>query len=156
MTNTQLRTRVGLFWVFAHFAILSTIIICFFLQGFEFDEMTTLLAVIIPMFAGTTTIIVRYFATHASDTDAGTSINLPYIVLTTALPVLFTITILATIILRARNQAFATFDQCKLFLTAIEAVYVVYTSVLLAPLFNAKPEDFRQAAREPAPGADHT
>jgi hypothetical protein len=51
---------------------------------------------------------------------------------------------LATIILRARNQAFATFDQCKLFLTAVEALYVVYTSTLLAPLFNARPEDLRK------------
>jgi lysylphosphatidylglycerol synthetase-like protein (DUF2156 family) len=144
MTDTTLRTRVGLFWVFAHFAIITTIIICFFLKGFEFDEMTTLLAVIIPMFAGTTTVIVRYFTQHAQETQQGTNVNTPYIVLTSALPILFTITILATIILRARNQAFATFDQCKLFLTAVEALYVVYTSTLLAPLFNARPEDLRK------------
>jgi lysylphosphatidylglycerol synthetase-like protein (DUF2156 family) len=143
MTDTTLRTRTGLFWVFAHFAIIITIIICFFLKGFEFDELTTLLAVIIPMFAGTTTVIVRYFTQHAHDAPQGATVNTPYVILTTALPLLFTLTIFATIILRARNQAFATFDQCKLFLTAVEALYVVYTSTLLAPLFNAKPEDLR-------------
>jgi lysylphosphatidylglycerol synthetase-like protein (DUF2156 family) len=79
MTDTTLRTRVGLFWVFAHFAIITAIIICFFLKGFEFDEMTTLLAVIIPMFAGTTTVIVRYFTQHAQETLQGSNVNTPYI-----------------------------------------------------------------------------
>jgi lysylphosphatidylglycerol synthetase-like protein (DUF2156 family) len=151
MTNSQLRTRIGLFWVFAHFVILSVVIICFFLGGFEFDEMTTLLAVIVPMFAGTTTVIVRYFAAHAHDTAKGARVNLPYVVLTVTLPILFTLTILSTVILRARNQAFANFDQCKLFLTAVEAIYVVYTSALLAPLFHAKPEEMRQQAAQKPP-----
>jgi lysylphosphatidylglycerol synthetase-like protein (DUF2156 family) len=151
MTDTTLRTRAGLFWVFAHFAIITTIIVCFFLKGFEFDEMTTLLAVIVPMFAGTTTVIVRYFTQHAQDAPQGAIINTPYIVLTSALLLLFTLTIFATIILRARNQAFATFDQCKLFLTAVEAFYVVYTSTLLAPLFNVRPEDLRKQQQQAVP-----
>jgi lysylphosphatidylglycerol synthetase-like protein (DUF2156 family) len=150
MTDVQLRTRIGLFWIFAHFAIISMVIACFFLHGFEFDEMTTLLAVIVPMFAGTTTVILRYFTAHAQDAMSGAQVNAPYIIVTVTLPLLFSITILATVILRARNLAFDTFDECKLFLTATEAVYVVYTSIVLAPLFKAKPEDLSRHSESSA------
>jgi len=144
MTDAQLRTRIGLFWVFAHFGVILTIIGCFFLRGFEFDQLTTLLAIVVPMFAGVTTVIIRYFAQHRHAHPKGKPVNAAFVTLTWMLPVLFVLLILATIILRATNRAFDDFDQAKLFLTALEALYVTYTGYLLAPLFGVTPEAMRQ------------
>ncbi|HTD83290.1 MAG TPA: hypothetical protein VK648_05800 [Gemmatimonadaceae bacterium] len=145
MTDAELRTRIGLFWVITHFAIIATIIVCFFLGGYEFPDMTTLLAIVVPMFAGITTVVIRYFAQHRHDAPRGKRVNAAYVTLTWLLPVLFSMTIALTIILRALNRAFEDFDQAKLFLTALEALYVTYTGYLLAPLFGVEPDALRSA-----------
>jgi Na+/proline symporter len=105
--------------------------------------MTTLLAVVIPMFAGTSTVIVRYFAQHRHDSPKGKRVNVAFATLTWLLPVVFTFTILLTIVLRATNRAFDDFDQAKLFLAGLEALFVAYIAYVLAPLFDADPATLR-------------
>ena len=51
MTEVQLKSRVGLFLIISHFSIILFIVILYLFNGFLFEEMTTAIALIIPMFS---------------------------------------------------------------------------------------------------------
>jgi hypothetical protein len=148
MTDAQVRTGVGLFWIAAHLIVLATILVCYSMGGFEFDQMTTLLAVVIPMFAGVTLVVVRFVARHRYDLRRGRRVSGMYAALVWIFPVAFTIVVLWVVIGRATNRVFETFDQAKLFLGILEALFVTYVANLLAPLFGATPDEM-QAQRNP-------
>jgi lysylphosphatidylglycerol synthetase-like protein (DUF2156 family) len=144
ITDAQLRTRIGLFWVAAHVAVVLTILGCYSFGGFEFDELTTLLAVVVPLFAGVTLVVVRFFTQHRHSLAQGRPVSVPYVTLVWLFAVAFAVTVLWAIIGRATNRVFATFDQAKIFLASLEGLYVVYVTNLLAPLFGVKPEEMAQ------------
>jgi Na+/H+-translocating membrane pyrophosphatase len=151
MRDIELRTFVGIFWVATQFLTLIVIVTCFFLHGFEFDEFTTLLSIVIPMFAGVTTMIVKYFAKHRHSVARGRSLSSGYVILTWLLPSVFSILVIVTIIARATNRAFDNFEQAKLFLTTLESVYVGYIGYLFAPLF----EGLSKAPAKAEKGVEH-
>ena len=144
ITDAQLRTHIGLFWIVAQLAVLATIFVCYSLGGFEFDELTTLLAVVLPLFAGVSTVVVRFFAQNRHSIARGRPVAGTFVALVWLFAVAFALTVVWVIVGRATNRLFDTFDQAKLFLAGLEVVYVVYVAQLLAPLFGVKPEEMRQ------------
>ncbi|HEX8152909.1 MAG TPA: hypothetical protein VF698_07285 [Thermoanaerobaculia bacterium] len=152
ITDAQLRSHIGLFWVGAQLAVLGTIFVCYQLGGFEFDELTTLLAVVLPLFAGVSIVVVRFFAQNRHSIARGQPVTGTYVALVWLFAVALAVTVVWVIVGRATNRVFDTFDQAKLFLAGLEVVYVVYIAQLLAPLFGVKPEEMRQ--REPRTGGE--
>src|SRR5438105_4331354 len=98
MRDSQLRTSIGLFWVIAHIGVVLTICICFASGGFEFEDASTLLAIVLPMFSGISTVIVKYFAKHRHGVPKGHALAAAYVILTYLLPVVFTGLIIGIII----------------------------------------------------------
>jgi hypothetical protein len=90
MTESKTRTALGLFLVISHFAVLLLIITLHFLGGFKFDEMTTAVAIITPMFASFTTVIVNQVITERSGVAAASeNVSAPFVFLSFFFPVLF-------------------------------------------------------------------
>jgi len=137
MTDNRLRTSIGLFWVASQLLVFLVLGICRLLGGFEGDDVKDLVEIILPMFSGVGTVIIRYFTKHRHDSDAGETLNFPYVVLAWGLPCTFAILIVAAIVLRALNRMFDDLDELKFVLATLQTVYVGYIAVLLAPLFGA-------------------
>lgn len=136
MTDARLRTAVGLFWVASQLVVFLVIGVARMMGGFEPEDVKGLVEITLPMFSGLGTVVIRYFARHRHDTAAGELLNLPYVVLTWGLPLLFSMLVIGAIILRALNLAFDDIEELKFTLATLQTIYVGYIAILLAPLFE--------------------
>jgi hypothetical protein len=137
MTESKTRTALGLFLVISHFAVLLLIITLHFLGGFKFDEMTTAVAIITPMFASFTTVIVSQVITERSQVAAASeNVSAPFVFLSFFFPVLFVGYLVAVILLRAFNLAIENFEHFKGLLALGETAFAVYIGQFIKGLFK--------------------
>ncbi len=140
MTERGLKNRVGLFLIAVHLFIIVLVLVCFAVGGFDFDEMTTVLAVIVPMFAGYSTAVIshivneRFVLKDTSKPVSGMFASLAFV-----LPTLFAMLIVAAILLQARGLTFADFEQFKKSVILIESLFAVYIGRLIFSMFE-RPE----------------
>jgi hypothetical protein len=59
MTRARIRDGVAVLFIISHFLLIVLIGIFYVLRGFTFEEATTAIAIVTPVFAGHTTLIVR-------------------------------------------------------------------------------------------------
>jgi hypothetical protein len=137
MTESKTRTALGLFLVVSHFAVLLLIITLHFFGGCKFDEMTTAIAIITPMLASFTTVIVNQVITERSlVADASENVSTPFVFLSFFFPVLFVGYLVAVILLRAFNLAIENFEHFKGLLALGETAFAVYIGQFIRSLFK--------------------
>jgi len=137
MTEQSLKYTAGLLLIASHLGLLIYTIILFFQNGFNMEELTTVMAIITPVFAGYTTSIVAFIIKNAkSGVDTTQIVNWPYIVLTLTLPIIL-LTLLATAIsLKAHNHVFQNFEDFKRFLLLGESLFASYVGMFIYSLFE--------------------
>ncbi|SRR6266404_2893941 len=136
MTESKTRTALGLFLVVSHFAVLLLTITLHFYGGFTFDEMTTAVAIITPMFASFTTVVVSHVIAERSEVRASGKVSGAFAFLSFFFPVLFVGFLVAVILLRAFNLAIENFEHFKVLLALGETAFAVYIGQFIRSLFK--------------------
>lgn len=137
MTEGNLKYTVGIFLIASHIGLICYAMALFFQNGYNMDELTTVMAVVTPVFAGYTTSIIAFIIKNSKATqDTTVLVNLPYIILTLALPALLVGVIAIAIGLKAHNQAFANFEDFKRFLLLVESLFAAYVGMFVYSLFE--------------------
>jgi hypothetical protein len=154
MSEEQLRVRLGLFLVTTHFVAIILLIVMYFAGGFLFDEMTTAVGLIAPLFAGYTTLIVKYIiGTRHDPGTTTTAVSPAFRYLSIMITAVFVMSIVGLILLKAFNVAFSDFDQFKTLLGIVEAAFAVYMGLIVAELFRPSGPQSQTHSLEPRPTA---
>ena len=139
MDFVRLKRAITILMIVSHLLTFFWLLFLYFLGGFAFDDLTTSIALLTPLFAGFTTIIVKdAIAEAAPDAAATESRQLPWNFgfLVLAFCGSFAAYLLLIVTLKGFNVGFSTFDQFKLFLGVGETVFGVYVGYLMPTLFT--------------------
>ena len=114
MTENSLREKLGILLVILHFGILALVFVTFLRGGFRFDEFTTSVAIIVPMFAGyTTAIIVYYSRNRFKINDESQEITAIYAIMSAAFPLILFVALSTSVLLFATSEVFKNFEEFK-------------------------------------------
>ncbi len=137
MTENALRRLIGIVLIVLHFGILGLLFTLYLLSGFRFDEFTTSVAIIMPMFSGYTVAIVIHFSRNRYvSNDTSERVTTLFSLLSLAFPLLFAFAISVSILLFAYGRSFANFEQFKGMLTLLEAAFAAYIASFIYTLFE--------------------
>ena len=137
MTEIDLKNRIGLFIIIFHFLSIILILILYLLNGFLFDEMTTTIALVIPMFSiYTTTIIKRIISSKLKSNLNSPHVSNEYVFITFFIPSLFIAFLYVIILLKAFNIGFNSFEEFKIMLAVTETAFGTYMGIVLSSLFD--------------------
>ena len=138
MATSTFRSILGFGLVFAHFVTAVTVFVFYQRGGFLFDEMTTTIALIVPMFAAHTSVVVRYVIRNRTRRAKikKEHLSAPFIALSSIIVLLYLSSIVAIVYLKAYNIAFSTFEQFKTTLALVETVFAVYVASFVQSLFE--------------------
>jgi hypothetical protein len=135
------RLQLGIFMIASHFFILVAVIALWVFHGFLFEEMTTTLGLVGPLFAGYTTVILAYIIDHPNVlVDDGPALSTAFRVLSFSVPALFVIVVFVSILLWSFKIGFTEFDQFKVLVGLIEGGFGVYVGQFIYALFK-KPNE---------------
>src|ERR1041384_4931145 len=108
------RTKIGLFFVVAHFTIIVYVFLCKFLGGFTFDELTTLIGLLIPLFSAYTSAVIKDIIRHNQETtEKEIKYSKPFRIVIIFICSLFVLFLFTVITLKAFNYGFDDFEQLK-------------------------------------------
>lgn len=136
MTERKLKFAIGIALIGMHVGVMLLVIAFYVHGGFSFDQLTTVLAVIAPMFAGYTTAITVFIVNNRYQTrDVSKSVTATFALMSLMFPVLFTVLIVGAISLQAFTLIFANFEEFKQALVVIEAVFAGYVGRFVYAMF---------------------
>jgi hypothetical protein len=134
----RLKRVVTVLMIASHLLTFFWLLVLYFLGGFAFDDLTTSIALLMPLFAGFTTMIVKDAIAEATPGSAPVRTRkLPWSFgfLTLAFCGSFATYLLAIVTLKGFNVGFSSFDQFKVLLGASETAFGVYVGYLMPTLF---------------------
>ena len=137
MTEARLRDQIGILVIISNVLVVVSTLILFFLKGFLYEEMTTTIALVVPMFSVYTTAIIKsIIANRATVRDESPKVSAQYIFISWLFPSVFTLYLIALVFLKAFNVGFSSFDQFKTTLVASETIFGAYVGLILGPMFH--------------------
>lgn len=139
MTEGTIKSLVGVGVVLGYLGIVVLTIILYFFGGFLFDELTTIIALIVPMFGIYCSAIIKYITTNRGAKRKKTiEITRVYALISVIFPSVFIFSLGVIIVLKACNLAFSNFDQFKMTLGLLQTAFGVYMGLILAEMFEIK------------------
>jgi len=141
MIESRLRNTISVFLIVSHALIFLLLILMFMLGGLSQNEFTTALSVVVPMLAALTGLAVGYVTSVKKKAQMAVfseELSSVYVFTTFLLPVVFVLAIAALIIAKVTN--YASFEQFKIALAAVETTFGAYTGKVLASLFDKQQE----------------
>jgi hypothetical protein len=141
MIESRLRNTISIFLIVSHVLIFLLLIVMFMIGGLTQPEFTTSLSVVVPMLAALTGLAVGYVTTvkkRAQMAAFSEELSGVYVFTTFLLPIVFVLAIAGLIIAKVTN--YASFEQFKLALAAVETTFGAYTGKVLASLFDKQQE----------------
>lgn len=149
MTTRSIQAIVGVIFIVSHFAVLILVAGFYIARGFTFEEMTTTISIIAPVFAGYTMIIVRAIMAERKSEPSQSREGFLFAFLSLFVPIVFVVVLVSIICLRAYNVGISSFEQFKTMLALIEGIFAVYLGPVVQSLFSAgkEPEVSSSAAR---------
>lgn len=163
MTERTLKYRVGWFLVLVHVAVLLLVLGLYVAGGFDFDQLTTICAIIVPMFAGYTTSITAFIVNDRFvGDDTSRPVSGSFVAMSFAFPALFALVISGAVLLQASALTFKNFEQFKQALILVEGLFAVYAGRFVYAMFGREREqgvaggaprrDARRAGAHPGGG----
>jgi hypothetical protein len=142
MKENELKIKIGFFLIISHLVILIPLIIFFYIFGnFTFEEMTTSIALIIPMFSAYLTLIINFIIENRKKMGIESdSVTKEFVFLSFLLPSLFVLYIFLITILTAFGKI-KSFAYYKAMLAMGETVFGIYAGYVLKSLFESKKRD---------------
>lgn len=154
MTESGTRSAVGAFLIIAQILIVILAIVIHIKHGLTFDELTTTIALILPMFAVHTAAIAKYFTAHRTAVvENGPRVNGTFAFLAFLMPALFAMYLVGVLMARGFGVAFVAPEQLKWAIGLAETIFAVYLGIFLGTLFeektSARTSTPKQRARKP-------
>lgn len=139
MTENKLKDEIGIFIILANLLVVGVALTLYFLGGFLFEEITTTIALIVPMFSVYTTAIIKSIIDHRNESvDSSAQVTKSYVFIVWIFPVLFTAYLVSLVLLKSYNIGFSSFEQFKTFLIASETIFGTYVGLVLSSMFRIK------------------
>lgn len=138
MTELKLKNQVGILIILANLAIIILVLVLFVMGGFLFDEMTTIIALTVPMFSVYTTAILKNIVSTRTEiaVDDGPTVTTQYTFVSWLIPSAFCVYLGTIILLKALNVGFSSFEQFKVMLVASETIFGAYVGIVLSSMFE--------------------
>jgi hypothetical protein len=139
MTEQKFRKRLGAFILVLSVGLLALLALCFLWRAFEVGELTTIVAIVIPMFTCYATPAFRHFVDnrYAQDDYSKQVVN-SFVVMAFGGTFAFSFAIFGIIFLRAWGGYFPSFEQFEHTLLAINAPFAVYIGYIIEEVFARK------------------
>jgi hypothetical protein len=136
MTEHGLRTYLGVYIIILNVALISLVFACFYEGGFDPDELTTVLAIVFPMFACYATAAIRHLVNERIvKNDESKRLSTSFVSISFIAPSLFVLVISGVIFLQARGTTFSNFEQFKKLLLIVETVFSAYLGQIIYSMF---------------------
>jgi|LakMenEpi03Aug12_release.lakeMendotaPanAssembly.Ray.scaffolds.fasta_scaffold331958_2 hypothetical protein len=137
MKESQLKNAIGIFIILSYFLVILLTLVVWLLGGLLFEEMTTTIALIIPMFSLYLTAILKYIiANKMPQTMREKRLSKVYIFISFLIPILFLIVLITIILMKSFNVGFSDFEQFKIMLGVIQTAFGAYMGLILSSLFE--------------------
>jgi len=139
MTETKLRTVVGMFFLVAHIAVMLMLLALFLKRPpvLTRQEFTTSMAIIVPAVSGLSALALTYVVSVRSRKQyraRSETLSGVYVFTTLLFPIGFVLVIAGLIVVRAFD-GFSSFEDFKLALGASETIFAGYSGKVMASLF---------------------
>jgi hypothetical protein len=137
MTEKALRNQIGIALVIANLIVVLSTIVLYLFGGFLYDEMTTTVALIVPMFSVYTTAVIKAIVgSRTSLMDESPVVSPQYVFISWLFPAAFSGYLIALVLLKAFNIGFSNFEEFKGLLVASEVIFGAYVGLILASMFD--------------------
>jgi len=136
MVEMKHRFTLGGYMVVSHFVLILLLFGIFFTRGMNFAEFTTSLAIIVPMFASYTTVIIKFMIRHRSNLEEGVTLRKAYVFLSFLIPTLFFFAVLVMIGGQVFSIGFENFEEFKKVLGVTESAFGVYVGYFIYAMFR--------------------
>jgi hypothetical protein len=150
MSEKTLATTIAAMFLVANFFTIFLVVAMHALSGFTFDEMTTTIAILIPVFLGYSTVIIKFASSHRDSTKPAHKDNIQTFLFTFAalfVCSMFIIAIIALVLMRAFNFGVASFEQFKILLGLTQSAFAAYVGIIVSALFSSDNVRIKGAAR---------
>lgn len=142
MTEEQLRTKLGLFWIISHFSIILFIIVLYFLGGFFFDEVFITIFLITPMFSGSASQVVRYIINkRLSPNTESKPMKREWAILAFRIPIQFILFLVIVIMLKTCNVLLTSFMKFLVVLLVGGTYFGTYINLIFSSLFIIRDDE---------------
>jgi hypothetical protein len=136
----KLKNIIALLLVGSHLGTIAWLILLWAVWGgFVFEDLTTAIGLLLPLFAGFTTAIVKEaIALAAAGADADEEKEMPWLFafVILAFCIAFIVFLLVIVTLKGFNKGFTSFDQFKVLLGLGESAFGIYIGLLMPTLFT--------------------
>lgn len=137
MKEQTLKDVAGAILLFGHFLLLPSVVLLYFMGGFLFEEMTTTVALIVPIVSTHTSLVVRHLLrTKATDRDTSQHVRLPYVLISLFLPLLLICYLASVTLAWAYKFGMGSFEEFKGLLVTGEAIYGVSLTQIVESLYK--------------------
>lgn len=136
MNEYELRSRIGIFLIVSQFVLVTIVFISYLFGGYNFDEMTTTIALMFPMLSAYTTGIIKYFISNREQQlVSSNNVTNQFVFITYLVPVLFVFGLGFVILIKPFN-GFGNFEQFKTVLAIIESIFGGFTGYIMSALLE--------------------
>lgn len=147
MTKNQVRTAVGVFFVFSHLTCLGMVFATIPLFSVSWEDAMQTAAVIAPIFAGYTTAILKYrIKRSAKVVDRSTEVTWDYALFVFLFPGVLTLAIFFLLLMSHLPNRQITIENGRIGMAAAETALGVYLAFFMEDLFHYSPRG------QPPPG----
>jgi hypothetical protein len=152
MSYANLKNVVGIVILICHMGLFIICISLFAMNGFNFEQFTTAIAIILPPFAGYAALVIQYFnKTRGLVTNKRDRTSQAYAFMALAYPLAFFAILSGAMLAQATGLVFATFEQFKITVSVVEATFAASTAPFIRSMFKDDLEDDSvEKARSPA------
>lgn len=138
MTESRLRAILGILLIVSQFGVILATVYVYVRGGLKFDEMTTAVALLVPMFAVHTTTVVKFFIAHKHVTNPReVPVTNTFVFLSFFFPVVFVLALLCVIGLKSYGIALASFVEFKAALALVQTCFAVYIGLFISSLYES-------------------
>jgi hypothetical protein len=136
MTEERLRTRLGAFIITLTLGLFGLLTFCFLMGGFYSGELTTIFAVVLPMFTCYSTPAFRHLVNnrYVQDDNSKPVVN-SFIVISFGGTSAFALAIFGVILLQAWGGYFSSFEQFEHVLLVVDSAFAVYIGYIIDEVF---------------------
>jgi len=150
MNKSLLKAVLSSILVLGHFLIL-TIVFVYSLSGFTFSELTTTVAILLPVTSVYTSAVIREIIRDREGQEPvkGTY-SISFALISLLLPLAFIVYLCGIVILKSFNLGIENFDQFKTLLVTGETIFAAYVGQVVHSMFDARTASARPLRRGPA------
>lgn len=135
MKERALKDCIAIVLLASHFWIVALCFGLFAVDGRTFEQLTTLLAAVLPPVAVYTTAVVSYYADSRYRQRAGKAVNHVYAFIAVSFPVAYMLSLTIVIVLPAMNLG-PDFKESLSLVVVIESAFGVYAAKIVQSMFS--------------------